>query len=40
MTITNPRDLPKIDEFIGDECFAEALRRGYADDQNRAGGHR
>lgn len=30
MTITNPRDLPKIDEFLGDECFAEAIETfGY-----------
>lgn len=31
MTIKHPRDLPKIDEFLGDECFAEAIETfGYA----------
>lgn len=30
MTIKHPRDLPKIDEFLGDECFADAIETyGY-----------
>ncbi len=30
MTINHPRDLPKIDEFLGDEYFAEAIEAfGY-----------
>ncbi len=31
MTIKHPRDLPKIDEFLGDEYFAEAIETfGYS----------